>query len=49
VRDILSLDNSDQSLATLLSRLRASVDPAEIRQLSERIERIIFHQQMANA
>jgi hypothetical protein len=43
------LDNSDQALATLLSCLRASVDPAEIRQLSDQIERVIFHRQMANA
>jgi hypothetical protein len=44
-----SHDTSDQALATLLNRLRASVDPAEIRQLSDQIERIIFHRQMANA
>jgi hypothetical protein len=44
-----SLDNSDQALATLLDRLRASVDPAEIRQLSDQIERIVFHRQFANA
>jgi hypothetical protein len=42
-------DTSDQALVALLNRLRATVDPAEIRQLSDQIERIVFHKQITNA
>jgi hypothetical protein len=42
-------DTSDQALAALLNRLRATVDPVEIRQLSDQIERIVFHKQYMNA
>jgi hypothetical protein len=44
-----SIETSDQALADLLKRLKATVDPEEIRQLSDRIERIVFHKQFANA
>jgi len=43
------IDTSDQALAALLNRLRATVDPVEIRQLSDQIERIVFHKQYMNA
>lgn len=33
---------SDTALMRLLSRLKATVDPKEIRQLSDQIERIVF-------
>jgi len=42
-------DTSDQALAMLLNRLKATVDPSEMRQLSDQIERIVFHKQFTNA
>jgi hypothetical protein len=36
---------SDEALTAMLSRLKAAVDRGEIRQLSDQIERVIFHQQ----
>ena len=42
-------DVSDRALAALLRRLKATLDPIEIRQLSEQIERIVFHKQYTNA
>ena len=42
-------DTSDQALMALLSRLKAAVDPEEIRQLSVQIERIVFHKQFTDA
>jgi hypothetical protein len=41
-------DTSDQALAALLSRLKAAVDPEEIRQLSAQIERVVFHKQFTD-
>jgi hypothetical protein len=43
------IDTSDRVLADLLKRLKATADPNEIRQLSDQIERIIFHKQFTNA
>ncbi len=43
------VDASDQALVAALNRLKETVNPAEIRQLSERIERIVFHKQFTNA
>jgi hypothetical protein len=43
------VDASDEALATLLSRLKAAVDTDEIRQLSDQIERVIFHKQFTDA
>jgi hypothetical protein len=40
---------SDHALAELLTRLRVATDLAEIRLLSERIERLVFHKQFENA
>jgi hypothetical protein len=42
-------DTSDQSLAALLKQLRATSDIAEVRSLSDKIERVIFHKQFENA
>jgi len=42
-------DTSDQTLAALLTRLRIATDLAEIRGLSEQIERVVFHKQFGNA
>ena len=44
-----AVGNSDKALLGLLSRLKATVDPAEIRDLSEKIERAVFHKQFMNA
>jgi hypothetical protein len=38
-------DTSDHALSALLTRLRVATDLAEIRLLSEKIERVIFHKQ----
>ena len=40
---------SDEVLITLLKRLRATADPAEIQRLSGQIERAVFHKQFRNA
>jgi hypothetical protein len=41
-------DHSDESLAALLKRVRATDSPAELRHLSHQIERVIFHKQFEN-
>lgn len=43
------IDTSDKALLSLLKRLKATVDPAEIRELSDQIERVVFHKQFRNA
>ena len=43
------IDTSDKALLNLLNRLKATVDPAEIRELSDQIERVVFHKQFRNA
>ena len=45
----LAVGNSDKALLNLLGRLKATVDPVEIRDLSEKIERVVFHKQFMNA
>ena len=42
-------NTSDQTLESLLARLKAATDPEAIRQLSADIERVIFHKQVENA
>ncbi len=42
-------DTSDMALTDLLKRLKATADPREIRQLSDKIERIVFHEQFKSA
>lgn len=44
-----SIDTSDKALLDLLNQLKASVDLTEIRELSNQIERIVFHKQLTNA
>jgi len=43
------VDTSDKALLSLLNRLKVTVDPAEIRELSDQIERVVFHKQFRNA
>jgi hypothetical protein len=43
------IDTSDKAFLNLLKRLKATVDPAEIRELSDQIERVVFHKQFRNA
>jgi hypothetical protein len=43
------VDTSDEALASLLTRVKTSVDPDEIRELSQQIEQLIFHKQFTNA
>jgi hypothetical protein len=47
--DAATVDTSDDALATLLKRLKTTADPAEIRRLSDQIERVVFHKQFTNA
>lgn len=42
-------DTSDHALLTLLKRLKATDDPTEIQQLSNQLERVIFHKQFKSA
>jgi hypothetical protein len=44
-----STDTSDNALHILLGRLKKAVDLDEIRQLSDQLERVIFHKQFTNA
>jgi len=43
------VDKTDEALLNLLNRLKTTVDPAEIRELSDQIERVVFHKQFRNA
>jgi hypothetical protein len=49
IENIPAVDTSDMTLTNLLERLRSTSNPDEIRQLSEQIERVVFHKQFANA
>ena len=42
-------DTSDDALLALLKRIKATDNPAEIRQLSDQLERVIFHKQYENS
>jgi len=44
-----ALDTSDRALTMLLKRLRTTTDLAEIRRLSDQIERVVFNKQFRNA
>jgi hypothetical protein len=46
---VKKIDASDDALVILLTRLKTSVDPNEIRELSRQIEQVIFHKQFENA
>ena len=43
------IDTSDNAVLALLKRIKASKEQDEIRQLSDRLERAIFHKQYTNA
>jgi hypothetical protein len=44
-----TIDTSDNAVLALLKRIKATNDRNEIRQLSDQLERVIFHKQYANA
>src|ERR1019366_164425 len=48
-RDVKAKTPDDETLILLLNRLKASTDLNEIRELSDQIERVIFHKQLVNA
>ena len=43
------MDTSDNAVLALLKRIKAANNQKEIRQLSDQLERVIFHKQYANA
>jgi hypothetical protein len=43
-----TIDTSDNAVLTLLKRIKATDDQNEIRQLSDQLERVIFHKQYAS-
>jgi hypothetical protein len=43
-----TIDTSDRAVLTLLKRIKAANDPNKVRQLSDQLERVIFHRQYAN-
>lgn len=45
----VALQPSEKTLASLLTKLRLATDADEIRELSEKIEHVIFHRQFADA
>ena len=49
VSTAVPLDTSDEAMAAILKRLKETDDPHEIRELSDRLERVIFHKQFENA
>jgi hypothetical protein len=44
-----TMDTSDKAVLSLLKRIKEATDQKEIRQLSDQLERAIFHKQYANA
>ena len=44
-----TMDTSDNAVLALLKRIKAANNQKEIRQLSDQLERVIFHKQYANA
>ncbi len=49
VEALLPDDTSDTALAVLLTRLKVTTDLTEVKSLSEKIERVIFHKQFEHA
>src|SRR5713101_2079234 len=47
--EIPPTDTSDKAVLVLLKRLKTSNDQDEIRQLSDQLERVIFHKQYQNS
>ena len=39
------IETSDEAVLTLLKRIKATSAPNEVRQLSDQLERVIFHKQ----
>jgi len=46
---VVALDTSDAALTALLMRLRVATDLDEVKLLSEKIERVVFHKQFESA
>ena len=44
-----AIKTSDNALLALLKRIKATDDPTEIKQLSDQLERVIFHKQFGTA
>jgi hypothetical protein len=44
-----AIDTSDSAVLAVLKRLKASKHRNEVRQLSDQLERMIFHKQYENA
>ncbi len=44
-----AIKTSDNALLALLKRIKATDDPTEIKQLSNQLERVIFHKQSSTA
>ena len=44
-----AIKTSDNALLVLLRRIKATDDPTEIKQLSDQLERVIFHKQFSTA
>jgi hypothetical protein len=44
-----TIETSDNALVALLKRIKAANDPTEIKQLSNELERVIFHKQFKTA
>ena len=44
-----TVQTSDKAMLSLLRRIKETNDPDEIRQLSDQLERVIFHKQFENA
>jgi len=42
-------ETSDNALLALLKRIKTTEDPIELRRLSDRLERLMFHKQFENA
>jgi hypothetical protein len=43
-----TIDTSDNAVLALLKRIKTTKNQSEIRQLSDQLERVIFHKQYAN-
>jgi hypothetical protein len=43
------IDTSDDAMLAILKRLKTTTDPTKVRQLSDQLERVIFHKQFENA
>jgi hypothetical protein len=44
-----SINTSDKALTVILKRLKETEDSTEIRELSDQLERVIFHKQFEKA